>query len=104
VDVLQFLGVVNGGAFQSPIFENYGKLLADRRFHPAGFALRLGLKDTELALDAAKAGPAPLPIASLLRDRYLEALALGQGELDWCAIADLSRLHANVTHSEKAGG
>lgn len=104
IDPHQFLEVLNGGAFQSPVFANYGARIAEGRYLPAGFALRLGLKDTELALAAAKAAMTPLPIAGVLRDHFLEALAYGHGELDWAAIASVSRIHANVPRTSRAGG
>src|SRR5258705_8542129 len=44
IEASQFLDIVNGSLFKSPIYENYGKLIAENRFQPAGFKLRLGLK------------------------------------------------------------
>lgn len=96
VDPHQFLAVLNGGAFQSPVFENYGTRIADHRYQPAGFSLRLGLKDTQLALAAAESAAAPLPFAGVLRDRFLQALAYGHGDLDWAAIAEIARVNANL--------
>jgi 3-hydroxyisobutyrate dehydrogenase-like beta-hydroxyacid dehydrogenase len=49
----QFVDIVNGALLQSPIYENYGRLIAAERYEPAGFRLRLGLKDVDLALEAA---------------------------------------------------
>ena len=91
-----FLDVLNNGAFRSPVYANYGKMIADRQYEPAGFSLKLGLKDAELALEAAEAVHAPLPFASLLRDHYLQALAHGHGELDWSAVAEVARHNAGV--------
>jgi 3-hydroxyisobutyrate dehydrogenase-like beta-hydroxyacid dehydrogenase len=96
LDLHAFLDVVNNGAFRSPVYANYGAMIADRKYEPAGFSLKLGLKDTELALEAAKAVQAPLPFASVLRDHYLQALAYGHGELDWSALAEVARQNAGV--------
>jgi 3-hydroxyisobutyrate dehydrogenase-like beta-hydroxyacid dehydrogenase len=104
IDPLQFLAVLNGGAFQSPVFENYGTRIAERRYQPAGFSLRLGLKDTQLALQAAETTGTPLPFANVLRDSFFEALARGQGELDWAALAEVARRNANVPRSRSARG
>jgi 3-hydroxyisobutyrate dehydrogenase-like beta-hydroxyacid dehydrogenase len=79
----QLLEIVNGRLLRSPVYENYGKLIAEERFDPAGFRLRHGLKDAKLALAAGEDAAAPLPIASLARDRYLAAMARGWGDLDW---------------------
>jgi 3-hydroxyisobutyrate dehydrogenase-like beta-hydroxyacid dehydrogenase len=76
--------------FGSPVYKNYGKLIVDEQFDPAGFALKLGFKDTRLALELAQEFNAPLPIASLLRDHYLDALAHGQEKLDWASLAKAS--------------
>ena len=48
----ELLDVVNGRVFRSPLYENYGKLIADERYEPAGFKLKHGLKDARLALAA----------------------------------------------------
>src|SRR5207245_5757231 len=68
------LDIVNGRLFRSPIYENYGKLIAEERYEPAGFKLKYGLKDIRLALGAADEVAAPMPLASLIRDRYLSGV------------------------------
>src|SRR5439155_1196759 len=59
----ELLDVVNGKLFRSPIYENYGKLIADERYEPAGFKLKYGLKDVRLTLAAAEEVAAPMPVA-----------------------------------------
>jgi 3-hydroxyisobutyrate dehydrogenase-like beta-hydroxyacid dehydrogenase len=87
VDEHQFLDIANG-IFGSPVYANYGRIIADKKFEPAGFRLKLGLKDVNLALEAAGDSAVPMPFASVLRDRYLEAIAHGRGGADWSAIAE----------------
>jgi 3-hydroxyisobutyrate dehydrogenase-like beta-hydroxyacid dehydrogenase len=87
IEPSRFLEILNGRLFRSPIYENYGKLIAERRWEPAGFKLRHGLKDVRLALSAAEEVTTPLPLASLIRDHYLSAMARGWGESDWAALA-----------------
>lgn len=77
-----FLEVVNE-LFGSPVYKGYGATVADRQFEPAGFALKLGLKDIRLAIEAAQEVGAPLPVAGILRDHLISALANGQEHLDW---------------------
>ena len=91
----QFLEIINTALFKSPLYENYGTLIAQERYEPAGFKLNLGLKDVRLVLEAAENATVPMPLASLLRDHFLEAIARGYGEIDW---AGLGRVNA-----EKAG-
>lgn len=73
--------------FALPIFANYGAAVAAERWTPAGFRLALGLKDVKLGLEAAGAAEVPMPLASLLRDHFISAIARGYGDLDWAALA-----------------
>jgi 3-hydroxyisobutyrate dehydrogenase-like beta-hydroxyacid dehydrogenase len=90
VDKRQYLEILTSTLFGAPIYKTYGGLIADRTVEPAGFAAHLGLKDIRLTLAAAEALQAPLPVGSLLRDRFLRLLAQGGGSLDWSAIAQLA--------------
>ena len=90
------LRVLNTALLKSPLAEAYGSAVVKGAFEPAGFALRLGLKDVSLALRAAEAFQAPLPIASLLRDRLLAATAKGYGDQDLAALSRLSREEAGL--------
>lgn len=73
--------------FGSPVYANYGKLIADRQFEPAGFELKLGLKDVRLVLETAMECMTPMPFASMVRDRMLDAAGHGQAEKDWSSFA-----------------
>lgn len=73
--------------FACPIYQNYGRMIAQEQYEPAGFKLSLGLKDVNLALQAAEERQMPLPIASLLRDRLVDAVEHGKGDLDWTGLA-----------------
>jgi 3-hydroxyisobutyrate dehydrogenase-like beta-hydroxyacid dehydrogenase len=90
------LDVMTSTLFSAPVYQNYGAQIVARRYEPAGFRLVLGLKDVRLALEAAEAGRAPMPFAGVLRDHFLEALAHGDGERDWAAVADVARRHAGL--------
>jgi 3-hydroxyisobutyrate dehydrogenase-like beta-hydroxyacid dehydrogenase len=90
VEPEQFMEIVNDNLFQSPILANYGGLIARERFEPAGFKLRLGLKDVRLVLEAAAARGVPLPVAELVRERFDAAMADGMGDWDWSALARLA--------------
>jgi len=90
IDRHAFLEVLTGTLFGAPVVKTYGTLLAERRFEPAGFAVPLGQKDIRLALEAAQALSVPLPLAGLLRDRFLSLLAHDRGHLDWSALGELA--------------
>jgi 3-hydroxyisobutyrate dehydrogenase-like beta-hydroxyacid dehydrogenase len=95
VDPHLFLEVMNS-LFASPVYALYGRIIADEQFEPAGFALKLGLKDTRLALAAAEECSSPMPIASLIRDQFIAAIAQGQSELDWSSITRVSARNAGL--------
>jgi 3-hydroxyisobutyrate dehydrogenase-like beta-hydroxyacid dehydrogenase len=73
--------------FACPVYQGYGGAIANRRHSPPGFRLLLGLKDVEIVLRSAREVNAPMPTASLLRDRFVHALTMGRADLDWSALA-----------------
>ncbi len=90
VDRHQYLDLLTSTLFNAPLYKNYGAMIADRHFDPAGFAAHLGQKDMRLTLTAAEALQVPLPFASVIRDRFLELAAHGGDRLDWSAIGSLA--------------
>jgi 3-hydroxyisobutyrate dehydrogenase-like beta-hydroxyacid dehydrogenase len=94
VDKNEYLEILTSTLFGAPVYKTYGGLIAREEFEPAGFAAELGQKDIRLVLAAAEALQTPLPIASLLRDRFLTLIANGGGSLDWSAIGALAAWEA----------
>lgn len=90
VDRQQYVEILTSTLFAAPAYQTYGGLIARGEFEPAGFAARLGLKDVRLVLAAGEQLEVPLPVASLLRDRFLTLVATGGGDLDWSALATLA--------------
>jgi 3-hydroxyisobutyrate dehydrogenase-like beta-hydroxyacid dehydrogenase len=90
VDRQQYLELLIATLFGAPIYATYGSLIATDKFSPPGFAASLGQKDIRLLLAAAENLRVPLPLASLLRDRFLTLLAHGGETLDWSAIGSLA--------------
>ena len=90
IDRHAYLDLLTSTLFNAPVYKNYGAMIADRRFEPAGFAARLGQKDMRLAMAAAEELQVPLPFAGILRDRFLALAAHDQGEVDWSAIGSLA--------------
>jgi 3-hydroxyisobutyrate dehydrogenase-like beta-hydroxyacid dehydrogenase len=95
--------VLSGTLFGAPAYNNYGPRIIEEKFSPAGFKLPLGLKDVRLMLEAAEGLAAPMPFASIVRDRFLSAIANGYGSLDWSAMtlaiaqsAGLSRMAGEI--------
>jgi 3-hydroxyisobutyrate dehydrogenase-like beta-hydroxyacid dehydrogenase len=90
LDQGQYLEMLTSTLFDAPVYKTYGRLIVERKFEPAGFAAILGQKDIRLTLAAADSLRVPLPLANLLRDRFLTLLAGGGEELDWSAIGQLA--------------
>ncbi len=95
VEPASFMEIVSA-FFQSPVYDNYGKIIAEQRYDPAGFKLRLGLKDVRLVLAASDDAAAPMPLASLVRDNLISGIAQGLGDLDWSAVARVAALKAGL--------
>jgi hypothetical protein len=88
MDPMHLVELLTGATFDAPPYKIYGALIATRRFQPAGFSLPLGQKDNRLMLAAAGALGVLLPLASLVRDRFLAVRSQGLGaETDWSALA-----------------
>ena len=94
VDKQAYLELLTSTLFAAPAYRTYGGLLAREEFEPAGFAAHLGLKDVRLVLAAGEELEVPLPVASLLRDRFLTLLAGGGRDLDWSALGALAAWEA----------
>jgi len=81
------VGMLTGTLFGSPIVSGYCARIAGGAYEPAGFRMALGLKDVELALSAGRDLRAPLPVAGVVREHIVEALARGRESWDWAGIA-----------------
>jgi 3-hydroxyisobutyrate dehydrogenase-like beta-hydroxyacid dehydrogenase len=90
IDQRQYLDFLTSTLFVAPVYKTYGSLIIEKKFQPAGFAAPLGLKDVRLALAAGESLRVPLPLASLIRDRFLTLLARGGESLDWSAISQVA--------------
>jgi 3-hydroxyisobutyrate dehydrogenase-like beta-hydroxyacid dehydrogenase len=96
IDPHSYIEMLTTTLFAAPVYQTYGGLIADERYHPAGFRLPLGLKDVSLVLDAARAKNVPLPIASLVRDRMIEGLAQGHEDADWSVLGAVAARAAGL--------
>ena len=74
-----FINIITSTSFNSPAYRNYGKMIVDKSFEPAQFAMTLGLKDVELALHTARDLGASLPTAELISKQLKAAIASGRG-------------------------
>ena len=102
IDERLYLEVMTSSLFDAPVYKTYGGLIASGRFAPAGFAAPLGHKDIRLLLAAAEDLRVPMPVASLLRDRFLTLFARGGEQLDWAAIGGLPAADAGMRPQSSA--
>ena len=96
VDANTFMDVLTSSLFVAPIYKTYGSLIVNQKFHPAGFKLPLGFKDNRLVLAAGEAVAVPMPMASLVHDRFVEAMAQGLDDADWSAISRITLQNAGL--------
>ncbi|MDB6031996.1 MAG: putative oxidoreductase YfjR [Verrucomicrobiales bacterium] len=96
IDQNAFLDFLKGSFFSAPVYRNYLSMLAADKFEPAGFKLPLGFKDNRLLLSAAEAVAVPMPLASLVHDRFVAAMAQGLSESDWAAIGRITYRDAGL--------
>ncbi|UYK68746.1 NAD(P)-dependent oxidoreductase [Xanthomonas sacchari] len=94
VEAADFLDMLTSTVFAAPAYQTYGGMIAEQRYSPAGFKATLGLKDVRLALNAGETRHVPMPLAAVLRDAFIEAIAHGDGDLDWAALAKVAARRA----------
>jgi 3-hydroxyisobutyrate dehydrogenase-like beta-hydroxyacid dehydrogenase len=93
----QHLRMVMQTMFSHPGLQEYASRIHERRFDDVGSDLLTGgLKDVQLILKAATDARAPLPFASIMRDRVLTALARGLGAKDCSAVYEITRMCAGL--------
>lgn len=96
IDPEQLMRLFTGTVFGSPIVNRYGGLIARSEFEPAGFALRLGLKDVNLVLAASQQLGLPMPVASVVQQHLSSAVDLGRGDIDLAGVATVVREEAGL--------
>ncbi len=97
IDRDAYIELLTSSVFNAPAYKTYGSLIAQGKFEPAAFAAPLGYKDIRLALAAAESLHVPMPLGSLLHDRFLRLIAQGGEHLDWSAIGGLAAQDAGDT-------
>jgi len=96
IDRRAYVELLTSSIFNVPAYKTYGSLIAEGKFEPAGFAAPLGYKDIRLALAAAESLGVPMPLGSLLHDRFVRLIAQGGDHLDWSAVGGLAAQDAGA--------
>jgi 3-hydroxyisobutyrate dehydrogenase-like beta-hydroxyacid dehydrogenase len=97
----KFLEVMASEFFQSPIYEKYGKLIADEKFDGGAFTVKLQEKDTRLLLAAAIDSQVPMPFVSVIENTFLSAIGRGKGDLDPCAMTQIALENAGLAKANR---
>jgi 3-hydroxyisobutyrate dehydrogenase-like beta-hydroxyacid dehydrogenase len=90
IDRRAYLDFLTSTLFPAPVYKTYGELIVEGHYEPARFAAPLGFKDIRLTIAAAEGLRVPMPLASLLHDRFVRLLAQGGETMDWSAIGRLA--------------
>ena len=62
-------------------------MIVDKNWDSHGATAVIGLKDANLALEAAAVAEVPLPSTYVWRDYLISAIERGEGDLDWAVMA-----------------
>jgi hypothetical protein len=87
VDPKMFFEVMTKGLFAAPAYDVYGQMIVDKNWDSHGATAVIGLKDANLALEAAEVAGVPLPSTYVWRDYLISAIERGEGDLDWAVMA-----------------
>jgi len=101
IDRRAYVELLTSTVFTAPAYKIFGPLIAAGTFEPAAFAAPLGYKDIRLALAAAESLRVPMPLASLLHDRFVRLFAQGGDHLDWSAIGGLATQDASESQASR---
>jgi 3-hydroxyisobutyrate dehydrogenase-like beta-hydroxyacid dehydrogenase len=102
LDAAAVLDFFTSTLFNAPVYKTYGGLIVEGKHDHVGFSLPLGFKDLKLMLQAAEAQTVPVPIASVLHDRFLLALARGYEKKDWSVLGRVASEDAGLARAQHA--
>ena len=94
---LEFMNTLILMLLEHPAIKGYTQRIRTRNFDDAAFELKSGFKDIQLMLQASTDNQAPLNYGSLIRDKFLTAIAHGMEHKDWSAIYEITRWNAGLS-------
>jgi len=90
------LEVLTETLFGGLVHRNYGRMLVEESYRPAGFAAPLGLKDMRLVNGVAEASRVPMPLLGVVRDHLLSTIAREGDDIDWSGIGKIIAADAGL--------
>jgi 3-hydroxyisobutyrate dehydrogenase-like beta-hydroxyacid dehydrogenase len=91
VDAAKMWDMFGQTLFNSPIYQNYSKIILQQKFEPAAFTAKLGLKDMKLVSAQAATAQQSMPLQQLLQSQLQQLVNDGKGAWDWSAISLAAR-------------
>lgn len=91
------LGVLTERLFSGAIHRAYGGMIAERRYEPVAFPMRLGKKDVDLVRAEAARHGGRLPLGDVIAGAFDEELGGAAAGRDWASVAEWFRSHAGGT-------
>lgn len=91
VDASAWMHMLTQTLFTSPVYVNYSNIILKEAYQPAGFSLKLGLKDVNLVMQQAAETSTSMHLGHLLQHELQQCVANGYGDYDWTAIALASK-------------
>ena len=73
--------------FNTPLYQNYSNIILQKKFEPAAFTTKLGLKDMNLVLQQAASVNQHMPLANLLKNNMQQLVDNGKDQIDWSAVS-----------------
>jgi 3-hydroxyisobutyrate dehydrogenase-like beta-hydroxyacid dehydrogenase len=97
VDVSAFKDLLATSFLNAPLYHTYGDLLVAGKDEPALFSVPLALKDVKLAIGAAESARVPMPVASVIHDAFVSAMARGYEHRDQAVLGRVAAENAGVS-------
>lgn len=73
--------------FNAPVYHTYSAIILEKKFEPAAFTAKLGLKDLDLVLEQAASVKQRMPLAEMLKTNLQKLVTAGKGHEDWSAVS-----------------
>lgn len=87
VDAQQMWSMLSQTLFNAPVYINYSNIVLQKKFEPAAFTMKLGLKDVNLILQQAASVNQAMPLAYLLQKNMQQMVSNGKEDIDWSAVS-----------------
>ncbi|MGC4038759.1 MAG: NAD(P)-dependent oxidoreductase [Chitinophagaceae bacterium] len=87
VDAKEMWGMFLQTLFNAPVYHNYANIILNKKFEPAAFTAKLGLKDLKLVLQQGNSVNQSMPLAYLVKGNMEKLVNSGGADIDWSAVS-----------------